>query len=1124
MSHPAFPAELVLLPVSRRPLTLPEHTVATVMEQPLPTATAPVRRLSGGVSIIIVTLNNLVVTRLCIESLLADATAPEYEVIVVDNGSTDGTADYLAEIARRFAHVRIILNDANKGFAPANNQALKIACGNKLVLLNNDTIVSPRWLERLARHLDDPSIGLVGPVTNRIGNEAEIEAGYRTYGEFLAFAESHAAQHEGKCFDIRMLCMFCLGMRREVFERLGPLDEQFETGLLEDDDYSMRAHAAGFRVVCAEDVFVHHFGQASFGNLVATGEYGRILEANRRRFEEKWGVPWQPYGRRQSEEYLGLPGRIQERLRELTPPGATVLIVSKGDAELLKIEDRTGWHFPQNDHGEYAGFYPADSHAAISHLEELRAEGAGCIVFPASGFWWLDYYVDFREHLDRQHEKLLQDQCCVVYRLREPRPAPGAPLPPPSGSVQPQPASHRVPPPASHLRFALEYPETLPLSPPTTPFDPRRMTLHWVLPDFAVGGGGPMAIFRFIRFLERFGHESTIWIRGGTQHGTADEARRVIREHFLPIEAPVKILREGAGDICGDAVIATHCWTAYPVRAVTAVRERFYFVQDFEPFFFPMGSDYLLAEATYRFGFSCITSSKWLQEIMRSRYQGRAARFTYAYDPATYNDDHRQRAADRIAFYARASTPRRAVELGLLALEMLAQRRQSIVVDFFGAKMGRMNVPYQYVDHGVLNDSQLAGLYRDATIGMVFSTTNYSLIPHEMMACGLPVVDLMTESASSEFPLDAITLCEPTPEGIARGVERLLTDDALRERQRERATDYVKQLSWEKSARQIEQALIDGIEARCAPIATPITRATEIEIPVFHGPVIFAGQPEYYRSVHYDVTSTGEHFEFPFTSADPSALRELPRFAKETGARTCIIFRPEWLSPYPEAFSELKAMGVAVIGYSTEPVPQSWAAAYSDQIRRLETLKKALRLNYDLLIHFDGASLEFLSGLGFGRVIAHPLPVSSRLFFPEDRVRDFDVCFLGKSTPHRERMLAPLKMRFDVIHVAHGLRDEEARALMNRSKLVLNLHNDAYPNFENRVIQALFCARPVVSEPLTGDTLVAGRDYIPADSPETLCRVVGELLKAPEAQPPTIDLGRFTIEALLHRLGIAVRG
>ena len=112
-------------------------------------------------------------------------------------------------------------------------------------------------------------------------------------------------------------------------------------------------------------------------------------------------------------------------------------------------------------------------------------------------------------------------------------------------------------------------------------------------------------------------------------------------------------------------------------------------------------------------------------------------------------------------------------------------------------------------------------------------------------------------------------------------------------------------------------------------------------------------------------------------------------------------------------------------------------------------------------------------------------------------------------------------MRYNVIHVAHGLREEEARVLMNRSKLVLNLHNEAYPNFENRVIQALFCSRPVVSELLTGDTIVAGRHYTRTDTPDALCRVVGELLDVPEPRPFESETGRFTINALLQRLGIS---
>jgi hypothetical protein len=137
----------------------------------------------------------------------------------------------------------------------------------------------------------------------------------------LAFAATNAAARAGGEFDIPTLCMYCLAMRRQTFKRLGPLDERFEVGLLEDDDYSMRAHAAGYRVVCAEEVFVHHFGQASFGELFASGDYARVLEANRRRFEEKWGVPWRPYNRRHKPQYDAETQQTCNLVCEHVPPG-----------------------------------------------------------------------------------------------------------------------------------------------------------------------------------------------------------------------------------------------------------------------------------------------------------------------------------------------------------------------------------------------------------------------------------------------------------------------------------------------------------------------------------------------------------------------------------------------------------------------------------------------------------------------------------------------------------------------------------------------------------------------------------------------------------------------------------
>ena len=363
---PPLFADLVLTPLSRRPLRLPDETIRSVLDAPVPVKLpSSVGKVTSDnckrVSIIIVTFNNLVITKLCLSSLLANTDYPDYEVIVVDNASDEDTVSYLKKVSRLHSNVKVIFNACNLGFAPANNQGLKVASGEILVLLNNDTIVPSRWLASLVNHLEDQSIGLLGPVTNRIGNEAEIETSYRTYGEMMEFARNYTLRHSGETFEIPMLCMFCFAMRRDVYERLGQIDEQYEIGMLEDDDYSMRARRANYRVVCTEDVFVHHFGQASFGSLFASGEYGRLLEANQRRFEEKWGIKWQPYGRRLSARYFQNYQRVHKAIMEVIPAGANVLVVSKGDEELIRLNEVCSFHFPQNESGEYAGYYPAYS-------------------------------------------------------------------------------------------------------------------------------------------------------------------------------------------------------------------------------------------------------------------------------------------------------------------------------------------------------------------------------------------------------------------------------------------------------------------------------------------------------------------------------------------------------------------------------------------------------------------------------------------------------------------------------------------------------------------------------------------------------------------------------------------
>jgi GT2 family glycosyltransferase/glycosyltransferase involved in cell wall biosynthesis len=246
-------------------------------------------------SIVIVTYNNLELNKLCLESILRNTHYPNYEVVVVDNASTDGTRGYLRDMATQHSQIQVILNHNNDGFARANNQGIALGTGDYLVLLNNDTIVPSGWLSRLLRHLENPSIGMVGPVTNFVGNEAKISVPYQDWTELERFAQEHMWANDGKIAEIYMLAMFCVAFRRQTYELIGPLDEQFGIGMFEDDDYSLRMRKANLRVICAADVFVHHHGQAAFKKLIESGKYDDIFNENRRRYEDKWNVKWVPH-------------------------------------------------------------------------------------------------------------------------------------------------------------------------------------------------------------------------------------------------------------------------------------------------------------------------------------------------------------------------------------------------------------------------------------------------------------------------------------------------------------------------------------------------------------------------------------------------------------------------------------------------------------------------------------------------------------------------------------------------------------------------------------------------------------------------------------------------------------
>ena len=234
-------------------------------------------------SIIVPTLNQWEYTRQCLDSIRAFTVTP-YELIVVDNGSTDETVTSL----KQMKDVILIENDHNQGFPAACNQGLAIARGRQFLLLNNDVVTTHGWLEGLLDCLyADPAHGAVGPVSNSVSGVQARPQAYETLEQYHEMSKTRIQSAPGKCIYSLRLVGFCLLVRREVCEEIGPLDEQFGRGTFEDDDYCVRIRRAGYKLAIATDTYIHHFGSVT-NRLDA--EYSQLLADNQRKFREKWGV------------------------------------------------------------------------------------------------------------------------------------------------------------------------------------------------------------------------------------------------------------------------------------------------------------------------------------------------------------------------------------------------------------------------------------------------------------------------------------------------------------------------------------------------------------------------------------------------------------------------------------------------------------------------------------------------------------------------------------------------------------------------------------------------------------------------------------------------------------------
>lgn len=247
------------------------------------------------VSIIVLMWNQGLMTLKCLQSILERSDYANLEIILVDNNSELAESlvvtRWLESVS--FDNIQYIRNAENLGFAGGNNVGLTRATGDFLVILNNDTEVSPGWIWRSLKHFyRNDKLGLLGPSTNNCGNEARVKLRGKP-SEWLNEVVPRFNFRKSSLMNANTVAFFCVFIPRKVFNEVGLISLEYGRGYFEDDDYCRRVQALGFDIGIARDVFVHHKMGASF-DMLGDSQRIKLFNENKAKYEAKWGK-WTPH-------------------------------------------------------------------------------------------------------------------------------------------------------------------------------------------------------------------------------------------------------------------------------------------------------------------------------------------------------------------------------------------------------------------------------------------------------------------------------------------------------------------------------------------------------------------------------------------------------------------------------------------------------------------------------------------------------------------------------------------------------------------------------------------------------------------------------------------------------------
>ena len=404
-----------------------------------------------------------------------------------------------------------------------------------------------------------------------------------------------------------------------------------------------------------------------------------------------------------------------------------------------------------------------------------------------------------------------------------------------------------------------------------------NMKIAWVVPTSPEGSsGGVQTVCRHAMHLQKLGAECHFFVL--QIPGERDVAQ--LEQDYARYGCQGIVIHPSPcieGDF--QIGIATLFLTVPYVRD-SSCKEKFYFVQDFEPLFEPMGDTRIQALQSYKQGLTPVTIGNWLASKLQDQFSTTAYITSFCANSSTYSDKHETRAKS-ICMLLQPEKPRRCSELVLETARLISACRPDISIYLYGSNVRPPEI--DSVTHmKVLSKQQCCDLYNTCSAGLCISSSNPSRIPFEMMACGLPVVDIFAENNLYDFPNDAALLADPSPDALAAALLKIVDTPKLQEQMSAAGKAFMRTRPIQLELDQFAGHILGGSKAS---IAFKPPKKTYTREPITGSDSLRAKLSEIRRTERARLWKENEPIASPYINL---TIRELPQGARVENGRAFI--------------------------------------------------------------------------------------------------------------------------------------------------------------------------------------------------------------------------------------------